>query len=83
MISADRWAAKAGISGPAAAVVAEIKALGGRAVANLASVADQAGAESIVQAALDAFGRIDAVVNNAVFRATACSTRWRPPTGGR
>jgi NAD(P)-dependent dehydrogenase (short-subunit alcohol dehydrogenase family) len=54
-----------GDSGPAAAVVAEIKALGGRAVANVASVADQAGAESIVQAALDAFGRIDAVVNNA------------------
>ena len=46
-------------------VVAEIEAEGGEAVANYASVADQGGADSIVQDALDAYGRIDVVVNNA------------------
>lgn len=47
------------------AVVAEIKAAGGQAVANYASVSDRAGAESIVQTAIDSFGKIDIVVNNA------------------
>src|SRR5262249_20769082 len=54
-----------GDAGPAAEVVAEIAAAGGRACANVASVADPAGAASIVADALAAFGRIDAVVNNA------------------
>jgi NAD(P)-dependent dehydrogenase (short-subunit alcohol dehydrogenase family) len=49
----------------AQAVVEEIRALGGQAVASVESVAEQASAERIVQAALDTFGRIDAVVNNA------------------
>jgi NAD(P)-dependent dehydrogenase (short-subunit alcohol dehydrogenase family) len=49
----------------AARVVAEITALGGRAVANLASVADWGGAESIIKDAVSAFGRLDIVVNNA------------------
>lgn len=48
-------------------VVAEIAAAGGEAVANIASVADPAGAVSIVEDAVAAFGRIDAVVNNAGF----------------
>jgi len=52
-------------SGPAHDVVTEIEAAGGEAVACHASVADEKGAASIVQAALDAFGRIDVVVNNA------------------
>lgn len=52
-------------AGPAAQVVAEIEALGGRGAANTASVADPAGAASIVQTAIDRFGRIDGVVNNA------------------
>jgi len=52
-------------AGPADEVVDEIKAAGGQAVACHASVADEQGAASIVQAALDAFGRIDVVVNNA------------------
>lgn len=51
--------------GPAAEVVGEIEAAGGKAVANLASVADEAGANSIVEDALATFGRIDGVVNNA------------------
>jgi len=46
-------------------VVAEIKAAGGTAVANYASVADRDGAASIVQTALDSFGKVDIVVNNA------------------
>src|SRR5215475_896802 len=50
---------------PAALVVKEIEAAGGEAVACHASVADEAGAASIVQTALDAFGRLDAVINNA------------------
>ena len=52
-------------AGPADDVVKEIEAAGGRAVACHASVADEQGAASIVQTALDAFGRIDVVVNNA------------------
>jgi NAD(P)-dependent dehydrogenase (short-subunit alcohol dehydrogenase family) len=51
--------------GPAAATAREIKAAGGEAVANTESVADPKGGERLVQTALDGFGRIDAVVNNA------------------
>ena len=54
-----------GESAVADEVVAEIEALGGRAVASRDSVASWEGAHKIVQAALDSFGRIDAVVNNA------------------
>lgn len=52
---------------PAAAekVAAEIRALGGEAVACQDSVASPDSASKIVQAALDSFGRIDCVVNNA------------------
>lgn len=49
----------------AADVVAEITAKGGRAVANHASVADWAGAKSIIDDAVSAFGGLDIVVNNA------------------
>jgi NAD(P)-dependent dehydrogenase (short-subunit alcohol dehydrogenase family) len=52
---------------PAREVVAEIEAAGGRAVANLASIVDPAGATSIIEDAVAHFGRIDAVVNNAGF----------------
>jgi 3-oxoacyl-[acyl-carrier protein] reductase len=51
--------------GPAHEVVAEIKAKGGRAVANTANVADYEGAGSIIKQALDEFGRLDILVNNA------------------
>ena len=50
---------------PAEQVADEIRALGGKAVANHDSVADWAGACAMVKAAVDRFGRIDAVVNNA------------------
>ena len=52
-------------SDPAHEVVKEIEAAGGEAVASHASVADEAGAASIVQTAIDTFGRLDVVVNNA------------------
>ena len=52
-------------STPADAVVAEINAAGGEAVASFANVADEATARGIVQTAIDTFGRIDIVVNNA------------------
>ncbi len=50
---------------PAEQVAEEIRALGGKAVANHDSVADWDGACAMVRAAIDGFGRIDAVVNNA------------------
>ncbi|HLS55211.1 MAG TPA: SDR family NAD(P)-dependent oxidoreductase [Zeimonas sp.] len=49
----------------AASVVQEIRAAGGEAVVNTDSVAEPASAGRIVQAALDHFGRIDCIVNNA------------------
>jgi NAD(P)-dependent dehydrogenase (short-subunit alcohol dehydrogenase family) len=54
-----------GSSAAAQAVVAEIKAAGGEAIADGASVTDDAGVERLVKRTLDAFGRIDIVVNNA------------------
>ncbi|CAG2154247.1 hypothetical protein LMG26411_04590 [Cupriavidus numazuensis] len=51
--------------GPAQAVVNEIRALGGEAVANTDSVADAAAGQRMVACALDSFGRVDVVVNNA------------------
>jgi NAD(P)-dependent dehydrogenase (short-subunit alcohol dehydrogenase family) len=50
---------------PADEVVGEIKGSGGRAAANYDSVATMAGGQRIIQTALDAFGRVDIVVNNA------------------
>jgi NAD(P)-dependent dehydrogenase (short-subunit alcohol dehydrogenase family) len=54
-------------TGPAADVVAEIEAMGGEAVVNGEDVADWEGARRLVQSAIDAFGRLDVVVNNAGF----------------
>lgn len=50
---------------PAAEVVAEIGARGGEAVASTDSVATSAGGRAIIETALDTWGRIDIVVNNA------------------
>jgi NAD(P)-dependent dehydrogenase (short-subunit alcohol dehydrogenase family) len=52
-------------TGPAQQVADQIRAAGGTAAASSDSVADWASANRIVQAALDHFGRLDAVVNNA------------------
>lgn len=54
-----------GDAGPAQRVVDEIRAAGGTAVANTDSVATLTGGNQIVQCAIDNFGRIDGVVNNA------------------
>ena len=54
-----------GKSDAADAVVQEIQDLGGEAIANKASVSDKAGAKSIIDDAISAFGRIDILVNNA------------------
>jgi NAD(P)-dependent dehydrogenase (short-subunit alcohol dehydrogenase family) len=53
--------------GPAGDVVEEIRALGGEAAANGDSVADWDGAGRLVKTAIDTFGRLDVVVNNAGF----------------
>ena len=54
-------------SSPSAAdhVVEEIKALGGEAVPNYDNVATPQGGENIVQTAIDAFGKLDILINNA------------------
>jgi NAD(P)-dependent dehydrogenase (short-subunit alcohol dehydrogenase family) len=52
-------------AGPAEEVVAEITSVGGTAVANSSTIATPAGAQAIVNLALERFGRIDAIVNNA------------------
>jgi NAD(P)-dependent dehydrogenase (short-subunit alcohol dehydrogenase family) len=54
-----------GSSAAAEAVVAEIKAFGGEAIANGGSVTDDAGVANMVQQAMDAWGRIDILVANA------------------
>ena len=54
-----------GSSDMADQVVAEIAAAGGTAIANKASVATEAGAQSIIDDAVSAFGTVDIVVNNA------------------
>ncbi|MBM3352110.1 MAG: SDR family NAD(P)-dependent oxidoreductase [Betaproteobacteria bacterium] len=52
-------------AGPAQKVVDQIEAAGGSAVASTDSVADWESANRIVKTAIDAFGRLDVVVNNA------------------
>jgi NAD(P)-dependent dehydrogenase (short-subunit alcohol dehydrogenase family) len=54
-----------GSSDAAEAVVAEIKAMGGEAIANGGSVSDRAGAQSMVDDAMNAWGRVDVLINNA------------------
>lgn len=54
-------------AGPAQQVVDEIVAAGGQAVANSDDVADWSGAERLVTAAVESFGGLDVLVNNAGF----------------
>lgn len=54
-------------TGPAQRVVEEIRAAGGEAVAHNADIATADGAASLVATALDSFGRLDTLVNNAGF----------------
>jgi NAD(P)-dependent dehydrogenase (short-subunit alcohol dehydrogenase family) len=64
-ISDTDGVAEAPVEPPADAVVEEIRAAGGEAVANRDTVATPGGGRAIVDAALDAFGAVDVVVNNA------------------
>ena len=68
-------------AGPAQQVVDEIVAGRGRAVANTDSVADWDGAKRVVQQAIDEFGRLDVLVNNAgilrdAFIASMDESQW-------
>ncbi len=51
--------------GPAREVAEEILAAGGKAVADFSDCSDWAGAEGLIQTAIDMFGRLDILVNNA------------------
>ena len=52
---------------PAAQVAEEIKKAGGQAVANFADVSTMEGGESVIKSALDAYGRIDGLINLAAI----------------
>ena len=52
-------------AGPAAEAVAEIKTLGGEAVANNDDISTIAGGENLIRQAVETYGRLDIVVNNA------------------
>lgn len=60
-----------GSHAPADEVVKQIKELGGEAVANYDSVADFQPAGNIIQTAVDTFGRVDILINNAGFNLQA------------
>lgn len=67
-------------------VCAEIEASGGQALAHLADVTDEAAVQGMVAAALQRFGRLDILVNNAAVRAVEPieaidAKRWREITG--
>src|SRR3954453_4519025 len=64
----DLGGARDGVGGDAAAAnqaAAEIKAAGGEAAADFSSVVTAEGAQKIVKAGVDAFGKVDVLVNNA------------------
>lgn len=58
-------AGQGGSNAVADTVVDEIRKSGGEAIANYDSVADRAGAERMVRTAIESYGKIDIVVNNA------------------
>ena len=58
--------------GPADEVAAEIRAMGGEAVANGADVSDWDQAKGMIDQAVQAFGKLDVLINNAASCATGC-----------
>jgi NAD(P)-dependent dehydrogenase (short-subunit alcohol dehydrogenase family) len=64
-LGGDRHGSGEGSRWPADKVVEEIKSAGGEAVANYDSVATPEGGENIVKTALDAYGKVDILINNA------------------
>ncbi|MDY0376106.1 MAG: SDR family NAD(P)-dependent oxidoreductase [Desulfobacterium sp.] len=69
-----------GSSSPAEMVVKEIEAIGGKAVANFDSVATAEGGEAIIKTALDTFGRVDIVINNAGILRDKSFIKMEPDT---
>lgn len=65
---------------PADQVVAEIKAMGGEAVANYDNVTSPEGGENIIQTALDAFGTVDILINNAGILRDKSFAKMEPQT---
>jgi len=61
-------------------VVEEIKGAGGKAVANYDNVATAEGGENIVQTALDTFGRVDILINNAGILRDKSFIKMEPET---
>ena len=59
------WDGSGADSRPAQQVVEEIEAMGGKAVANFDSCADWKGAEGLIQQAVDTFGDVNILINNA------------------
>jgi NAD(P)-dependent dehydrogenase (short-subunit alcohol dehydrogenase family) len=64
-LGGDRDGGEGADPAPAAEVVEAITAAGGRAVVDGGNVADWAGAEALIQRAVDNFGRLDVLINNA------------------
>ena len=69
-----------GSATPAQKVVEEIKAAGGEAVANYDNVATPEGGEKIVKAALDAYGTVDILINNAGILRDKSILKMEPET---
>ncbi|MBI9082457.1 MAG: SDR family NAD(P)-dependent oxidoreductase [Desulfobacterales bacterium] len=67
-----------GSASPAEQVVAEIQALGGEAVPNYDNVASVEGGENIIKTAVDAFGTVDIVINNAGILRDKSFTKMTP-----
>ena len=72
-----------GSTAPAQKVVEEIKALGGEAIANYDNVATVEGGEGVVKAALDAFGTVDILINNAGILRDKSLLKMSPRRGRR
>ncbi|BBO78403.1 hypothetical protein DSCW_58200 [Desulfosarcina widdelii] len=67
-----------GSASPADLVVTEIQAAGGQAVANYDNVATVEGGENIVRTAIDTFGSVDIVINNAGILRDKSFTKMEP-----
>ena len=69
-----------GSQAPARKVVDEIRALGGEAVANYDNVATPEGGEKVIRAALETFGTVDIVINNAGILRDKSLAKMEPET---